>query len=90
MAKLSRRQRKKEQRKQEQEIDPTSPWIGMQTGLIVITILSIGMAVFVAWTVIPATSTREGILWGLGFGAGIWFVFVLALAFNRFVRGKRG
>jgi len=52
--------------------------------------LSIGMAVFVAWTVIPATSTREGILWGLGFGAGIWFVFVLALAFNRFVRGKRG
>ena len=90
MAKLSRRQKKKEQKKQEQETDPTSPWLAMRTGLIVITILSIGMAIFVAWTVIPATSTVEGILWGLGFGAGIWFVFVLAFAFNRFVRGKRG
>jgi len=90
MAKLSRRQKKKEQKKQEKETDPTSPWLAMRTGLIVITILSIGMAIFVAWTVIPATSTVEGILWGLGFGAGIWFVFVLAFAFNRFVRGKRG
>ena len=90
MAKLSRIQRKKEQRKQEQEIDPTSPWIGMQTGLIVITILSIGMAIFVAWTVIPATSTRARAPWGLAIAEGLWFVFVLALAFNRFVRGKRG
>jgi hypothetical protein len=90
MAKLSRRQRKKEQKKQDQETDPTSPWLAMRTGLTIVTILSIGMAIFVAWTVIPATSTVEGILWGLGFGAGIWFVFVLAFAFNRFVRGKRG
>jgi hypothetical protein len=35
------------------------------------------------------TKFGEGILWGLGSGAGIW-VFVLAFALNRFVRGKRG
>ncbi len=59
MAKLSRRQIKKEQRKREQETDPTSPWIGTQTGLTIVTILSIVMAVLVAWTVIPTTSTAK-------------------------------
>ena len=59
MTKLSRRQRKKEQMKREQEIDPTSPWIGLQTGLTIITIMSIVMAVLVVWTIIPTTSTAK-------------------------------
>jgi len=59
MAKLSRRQIKKEKKKREQETDPTSPWIGMQTGLTIVTILSIVMAVLVTWTVIPTTKTAK-------------------------------
>ena len=50
---------KKEQSKREQETDPTSPWIGMQTGLTIITMMSIVMAVLVVWTVIPTTSTAK-------------------------------
>ena len=85
MAKGSKKQTKKNTKSKS---DPYSPWIQMKTGLIVITIVSIGMAVFMG---IPAYQTMglEGILWGLGFGAAIWVIFFGALYFNRLFRGNR-
>lgn len=66
------------------------PWLSMRTGIIVISLVSTGMAVFTAWSIIPALGWREGILWGLGAGVAVWGVFMIALLFNWFVRGKRG
>ena len=65
------------------------PWISMRTGLITVTVVSIGMAVLTAWMTIPALGWFEGILWSLGFGVAVWLVFAGFFYFNRFVRAKR-
>lgn len=82
MAKKSKKQTKKS------NMDPNSPWIQMRTGLIIITIVSIGMALFMG---IPAYQAMglEGILWGLGFGAAVWVIFFGAVFLNRLLRGNR-
>ena len=85
MAKGTKKQTKKTNKSKP---DPYSPWIQMRTGLIVITIVSIGMAVFMGLPAYQAMGL-EGILWGLGFGVAIWVIFFGALLFNRFFRGNR-
>lgn len=85
MANDSKNQTKKPNKS---KVDPNSPWIKMKTGLIVITIVSIGMAIFMGWPAYQAMGA-EGILWGLGFGAAIWVIFFGALYFNRLFRGNR-
>ncbi|HEX7976277.1 MAG TPA: hypothetical protein VF498_17840 [Anaerolineales bacterium] len=52
------------------------PWISMRTGLIAVTITSIGMAVLTAIQAIPSKGVVSGILWGLIFGGLIWVVFL--------------
>jgi len=37
-------------------------WISMRTGLIVITVLSVGLALLTAWTTVPALGWFEGFL----------------------------
>lgn len=64
-------------------------WISMRTGLIVVTVVSIGLAILTMWTTVPAIGWAEGVLWGLGFGGAVWLVFVGFFFFNRLVRGKR-
>jgi hypothetical protein len=62
--------------------------MSMRTGLIVITITSIGMAVL---TTIQAWDTRpplEAIFWGIVFGGLIWAIFFGMLFFNRLM-GRR-
>ena len=58
----------------------------MRTGVGLITVISIGMAVLTAWEAIPQKGWVEGILWGLLFGVLIWAVFFGMIAFNRFIR----
>jgi len=58
----------------------------MRSGLIIITITSIGMAVLTAWEVIPVKGWGEGILWGLLFGVLIWIIFFGMIFFNRLIR----
>jgi len=76
---------KKEKSRQKQN----DAWISMRTGLIVITIVSIGMVVLTGWMTIPALGWFEGLLWSLGFGIAIWLVFYGYVYFNRWVRAKR-
>ncbi len=52
-----------------------TPWIPMRTGLILVGIASIVMAVLTGIQTIPALGWGEGLLWSLGFGAMIWVVF---------------
>ena len=65
---------------------PAEPWISMRRGLIVITLTSIGMAVLMAWQVVPVKGWMEGILWGLLSGVLIWIIFFGMIFFNRLIR----
>ena len=64
----------------------SQPWITMKTGLRIITVTSIAMAVLTAWQVVPSKGWVEGILWGLLFGALIWAVFFGNILITRFLR----
>lgn len=86
MAKKKKTPQKGNKAKQKQSNDA---WISMRSGLITITILSLGMAGLTGYQTIPALGWFEGLLWSLGFGAAVWLVFVGFLYFNRFVRKKK-
>ena len=82
------KKKKNKQKSKEQNIEKTlnQPWIPMRTGLIIIAITSVGMAILTAWQVIPSKGWLEGILWGLLFGALIWAIFFGNILINRFLR----
>jgi len=60
----------------------------MKTGLRVIWIASIGMAVLTAIQVVPERGLVEGIFWGVVFGGMIWLIFWGYYLFHRFLRPK--
>ena len=88
MAKKSRSKREKSSNKTESGSTKEETWLSKRTGLMVMILLSLGLAVFMTWQLYP-TEGSGAILWGLGFAASIWAVFGLAYLFNIFVRGKR-
>ena len=64
-------------------------WISMRSGIIIISIVSIGMAVMTAWQAIPQKGWLEGSLLGLFFGILIWVVFLGMQLFYRVTGPKR-
>lgn len=76
----------KKLKEQKEEKPSSQSWISMRSGLIIISITSVAMAVLTAWQVIPSTGWVEGILWGLLFGALIWAIFFGNILINRFLR----
>ena len=82
------KKKKNKQQPTEQEIEKRlhEPWISMKSGLRIMTVTSIGMAVLTAWQVIPSKGWLEGILWGLLFGALIWAIFFGNILITRFLR----
>jgi len=65
---------------------PAGAWIPMRTGLIIITIVSVVMAVLTAWQAVPIKGWVEGILWGVLFGGSIWVIFLGFLLYGRLFR----
>jgi hypothetical protein len=51
-------------------------------------VFTVAFAAFITWQLAPTEGTGRAILWGLGFGAGTWAVFGLALAFNTWIRRR--
>jgi hypothetical protein len=87
MAKQSKKSSGKEKEQSTKlSSQPTGAWIQMKTGLILISILSIGMAVLTAWQSIPVKGWFEGILWGVIFGGSIWIIFLGFLFYGRLFR----
>jgi hypothetical protein len=82
------KKKKDEQTLKEQDIEKSlnQPWISVRTGMKIMTITSIAMAVLTAWQVIPSKGWLEGILWGLLFGALVWAIFFGNILINRFLR----
>jgi hypothetical protein len=62
------------------------PWISMRSGVIVIAITSLGMAVLTALQAVPALGWVEGLLWSLFFGVMIWAIFFGMLFVNRLLK----
>lgn len=58
----------------------------MRSGLILVSIASLAMAVLTAWQVVPLKGWLEGVLWGLLFGGLIWAIFFGNLFITRFLR----
>ena len=74
--------------KQEKEIQ-RKPWIQWKTGLLTMTIVSIALAIWVAWQVIVTEDNiSKGILWGLIFGGSTWLVFFGMNYFHSLFGGK--
>jgi ABC-type proline/glycine betaine transport system permease subunit len=66
------------------------PWIQMKTGLRIIAITSLGMAILTAYQAITefGKSIFIGILYGLFFGALIWVIFFVFYFFRRSIVKK--
>lgn len=62
------------------------PWLKMRTGIILMAITSVAMAILTAWQVIPSRGWLEGILWGLLFGGLVWAIFFGNILINKFLR----
>jgi hypothetical protein len=56
-------------------VDFNKPWASLRSGMIIMTITSLALAVLIAWQVIPNNGWLAGIGWGLLFGALIWAIF---------------
>ena len=82
------KKKKNKQKTIDQEIRESlnQPWISMRSGVKIIAITSVIMAVLTAWQVVPSKGWLEGILWGLLFGGLIWAVFFGNILINRFLR----
>jgi hypothetical protein len=79
--------KKSKKRKEEKAKNIVSqPWISMSSGMKIIALTSIALAVLTAWQVIPSKGWLEGILWGLFFGVLIWAIFFGNVLLNRFLR----
>ncbi len=74
------------ERSKQKDAPGMEPWISMRSGLIIITITSIGMAVLTGIQTVPALGWGEGILWSALFGALIWIIFFGMNFVNRFLR----
>ena len=87
MSKQSKKASEKEKQKSSNlSSQPAGAWLSMRTGLILITIVSVGMAVLTAYQSVPAKGLTEGILWGLIFGGSIWMIFLAFLLYGRLFR----
>lgn len=62
------------------------PWLQMRTGIIIMGLGSLVLALFTAWQLAPSEGWLKAIGWGLFFGAAMWAIFLVGLWFNRFVR----
>ena len=81
--------KKKKQSNTNKSEQMNEPWLSMDTGMVVIGLVSIGLAILTAWQAIPLKGWFQGILWGVIFGGSIWVIFIGAVFLNRFVRRKR-
>jgi hypothetical protein len=77
-----------DKKQDKKETVQVGPWISMRTGLIIITLTSIGMAVLTAVQVWDTKPPLEAILWGLVYGALIWVIFFGMFFFNRWIRRR--
>ena len=88
MAKKSKQEGKGTKKEKKPVPITNDPWIGRRSGLIFMVVLSLALVAFFTYQLEPVLGFWEALLWGFGFGAAIWGVFLLAYSFNKWVRGR--
>lgn len=73
---MAKKTGKKNKGKKQQMENPRGAWISMRTGLTIIAITSIGMALLTYSQASQTKGTLEAILWSLFFGGMIWVIFI--------------
>jgi hypothetical protein len=83
----NKKQPKKKKEAEPKKVPPITnePWIAKRTGILIITLMSLGFTIFVSWQLYP-TEGFKSLLWGAGIGLSLWVVFLLSLGFNKLVR----
>jgi hypothetical protein len=79
---------KKSKKQRDQEVDLNSPWIQLRSGMLAVTAVSISLALWVGWNLIPSEGYLNAALWGLGFGGSVWLIFFGAMYLTKFFRRK--
>lgn len=78
---------KNKRSKQKAEEFVKEPWIKGQTGLIIIGVLGLAVAIFTGIVVYPLQGLGSAVLWGLGSAVGLWVIFGGVYLLNRILRG---
>ncbi|MGB8215128.1 MAG: hypothetical protein WCE68_16385 [Anaerolineales bacterium] len=83
--------KKEKKPKAKKQVNPfagleAKPWISMRSGIIIISVISIGMAVTTAFQAVPIKGWVVGILWGIMFGILIWALFFGMVLINRLLK----
>ena len=78
-----------EQEKREFQAELSKSWLSMRTGIIIMVIVSIAFAGFVAWNYVESAGIFKAILIGLMFAGILWAIFIGNFYFNRFLRRKK-
>ena len=78
----------KNRKSQTENFPSNEPWIPMRTGLIVIGVVSLGLAILTFWQTYGALTFSESLYYGLVRGGSIWVIFLGAYFLNRWLRGR--
>ncbi len=85
---MSSRKKGKEGKKNKsaEQVTYNEKWIPFRTGVSLIAIVSICLAIFTAWQRIPAIGWLQGSLYALMYGVMIWVVFFVIRLFYKFTQ----
>ncbi len=78
--------KRKRTTQQDPSTDINAPWLSMRSSLIIIGVLGIALAGWIAWQASAVKPLGESLLWGAAFGGSIWVIFLGAYLFNRWAR----
>jgi hypothetical protein len=84
---MSKRRDRRSRRSTDETIPARSePWIKTKTGLWMIGIVSLALAVYTGWQLYPAFGFWKSLLWGGGAAVALWLVFGMSYLVNVNVR----
>jgi hypothetical protein len=84
----SKKKKKKTQGKKQSPPQQSDAWLPTRGGLIVLGILSLGMAGITFWQSYQAFSFLESLGYALVYGGSIWAIFLVIYLVNTFLRGR--
>lgn len=88
MAKRSSSKAKKKTKAGNDKPSGSGAWLPTRTGMIILGAVSLLLAAWITIQGMKVSSFGESVLYGLGFGASIWFVFGLVFFVNKVLRGR--
>lgn len=89
MARPKRKHRQRRQTTPSAAAQPATGWISLRTGLVLITLISAGLGIFVSWQLRGSGNTAATLVWSLAAAFSIWAVFGGVLWLGKRVRRTR-